>query len=433
MIGDTSPPVLIHPSISCIISGSIRLNCSSLNPNTEVLRKMRLLYRSFIPLALVLLLFGLAGAQGTFFTVQIKASPSKAEADEEVRQLKAQNISAYVVKSDVPGKGIFYRVRAGVFSSRNDASKYGANLQQRGVISEFFVTPYEKSTEEVAARPAPTGPPPSKAKPNQPAPNGASGEAPAPVRPATQKQPDSANINNASGEAPNPDSAPSKPTTVARNIPPDNSVAANSTTNSAANTPTRPAPSTAPSTANDPGLRASVGEAPASTPPSGYSRFRDQKIGYSFDYPDYWTGQPLSDKEATDQRMNAGAMFSSQKDSAFISAIWNELDKANNLSNENDLIVDVILRSMSASDGISKLEETARRVENRDGLIKTYLDLKAVFQTQEQSAPLDFLGKAVIVRASRGILLVATFYSKDAAANVAAAADKIITSARAPE
>jgi hypothetical protein len=88
---------------------------------------------------------------------------------------------------------------------------------------------------------------------------------------------------------------------------------------------------------------------------------------------------------------------------------------------------------MSASDGISKLEETARRVENRDGLIKTYLDLKAVFQTQEQSAPLDFLGKAVIVRANRGILLVAAFYAKDAAANVSAAADKIIGSARAPE
>ena len=123
---------------------------------------MRLLHRSFLPLALVLALFGLAGAQGALFTVQIKASPNRADAEEEVRQLKAQNISAYIVKSDVPGKGVFYRVRAGVFSSRNDASKYGANLQQRGVISEFFVTPYEKSTEEVAARPTPTGPPPSK-------------------------------------------------------------------------------------------------------------------------------------------------------------------------------------------------------------------------------------------------------------------------------
>jgi len=413
---------------------------------------MRLLHRSFFPLALVLILFGLAGAQGALFTVQIKASPTRAQAEEEVRQLKSQNISAYIVKSDVPGKGVFYRVRAGVFSNRNDASKYGASLQQRGVISEFFVTAYEKATEEVASRPAPTGPPPSKAKPNQPAPDSAAGEAPAPARPAaTQKRPESANLNNPPSDAPSPDSAANKSTTVARNNPPSdapspdsaankpttvartnppvNSAPANSATNSAANTPTRPAPTPA----TNPGLSASVGEAPAATPPSGFLRFRDPKIGYSFDYPDYWTGQPLSDKEANEQRMNAGAMFSSQKDSAFISAIWNELDKANNLANENDLIVDVILRSMSASDGISKLEETARRVENRDGLIKTYLDLKAVFQTQEQTAPLDFLGKAVIVRANRGILLVATFYSKDAGPNVSAAADKIIASARPPE
>src|SRR5499426_4709742 len=101
---------------------------------------MRLLYRSFIPLALVLLLFGLAGAQGPLFTVQIKASPNRAEAEEEVRQLKAQNISAYIVKSDVPGKGVFYRVRAGVFSNRSDANRFGADLQQRGVVSDFFVT-----------------------------------------------------------------------------------------------------------------------------------------------------------------------------------------------------------------------------------------------------------------------------------------------------
>lgn len=386
---------------------------------------IRLIHRSLFSLALVLTLFGLAGAQGALYTVQIKASTNKAEAEEEVKQLKAKNISAYIVKSDVPGKGIFYRVRAGVFSNRDDAKRFGANLQQRGVVSDFFVTTYEKSTDEVASRPAPTGPPPTKATAKANPPAATLGEDPRPTRPVTQKRPDNATLKNAPSDAPGSDSAAGdRPITGARINPP-----ANSATNSAANSPTR----STPASAKNPGLSASVGEAPASTPPSGFLRFRDPKIGYSFDYPDYWTGQPLSDKEANEQRMNAGAMFSSQKDSAFISAIWNELDKANNLANENDLIVDVILRSMSASDGISKLEETARRVENRDGLIKTYLDLKAVFQTQEQSAPLDFLGKAVIVRASRGILLVATFYSKDTAPNIAAAVDKIIASARAPE
>jgi hypothetical protein len=88
---------------------------------------------------------------------------------------------------------------------------------------------------------------------------------------------------------------------------------------------------------------------------------------------------------------------------------------------------------MSSSDGTTKLEETARRVESRNGLIKTYLDLKAAFQTQGQNAPLDFLGKAVIVRANRGILLVAAFYSKDSPSNAAIATDQIIASARAPE
>jgi hypothetical protein len=408
---------------------------------------MRLIHRLFFSLALVLVLFGPAAAQSATYTVQIKASPNKAEAEEEVRQLKAKNISAYIVKSDVPGKGVFYRVRAGVFATRNDANRFGADLQQRGVVSEFFVTNYEKPSNEIASRPAPTSPPPPKATakaaqpaetpeespaPTRPAAQKRSEtpeESPAPTRPAAQKRSENAALNNGAGDAAGAESpAPSKPTTVARTNPPVNSAAANSSTNSAANTPAKPASTSA----NNPGLSASVGEAPASTP-SGFLRFRDPKIGYSFDYPDYWTGQPLSDKEASEQRMNAGAMFSSQKDSAFISAIWNELDKANNLANENDLIVDVILRSMSASDGISKLEETARRVENRDGLIKTYLELKAVFQTQEQSAPLDFLGKAVIVRANRGILLVATFYSKDAAPNITAAVDKIISSARAPE
>ncbi|HZF37796.1 MAG TPA: SPOR domain-containing protein [Blastocatellia bacterium] len=365
------------------------------------------------------MLFGLAGAQSATYTVQFKASPNREEADEEIRQLKAKNISAYIVKSVVPGKGVFYRVRAGVFSNQSDAKRFGANLQQRGLVSDFFVTNYEKPVDDVASGSAPSGPPQTKAtaRANQPSPNSASGD----TRPAVQKRTESAPLKSDPGEAPSPASpVASRSATVARNNPP---------ANPASNSPTR----STPTPANNPGLSASVGEAPAATPPSGFQRFRDPKIGYSFDYPDYWIGQPLSDKEANEQRMNAGAMFSSQKDSAFLSVIWNELDKANNLANENDLIVDVILRSMSASDGISKLEETARRVENRGGLIKTYLELKAVLQTPEQTAPLDFLGKAVIVRASRGILLVATFYAKDSAPNVAASIDKIIASARPPQ
>src|SRR5262249_9146813 len=221
---------------------------------------MRLLHRSLFSLALVLASFVLASAQGAIYTVQFKASPNRAEAEEEVRQLKAKNISAYIVKGDVPGKGVFYRVRAGVFSNREDAKRYGASLQQRGLVSEFFVTAYEKPADDVASRPPSASPPPPKttAKTNQPA--ATPGESPAPTRPAPPNRPDSATPNNAPGAAPGPDSTTaSRPVSVPRNNPPVNSVAANPETTPAANTPTRPA--TTP--ANNPGLSASVGEAPA--------------------------------------------------------------------------------------------------------------------------------------------------------------------------
>jgi len=367
---------------------------------------MKFIYRSLFSLAVILMLFGPVSAQGAGYTVQFGAAPTKEAAEEMVRQLKAKDVSAYIVKSFIPGKGTFYRVRAGVFSSQNEARRFGAGLQQRGVVSEFFIAAYEKPSEETVAGAAPKKQPQAPAKTDQPASNNLPALA---SRSVTNSATNSAN-NSTINSAPNPATSPSP----------------------------NSAPNSAPNSTNNPGLTPSVGGVPttatppASGPPNGFLRFQDPKIGYSFDYPAHWNGQPLTDKEASEQRINAGAMFISQKDAAFLQAIWNELDKANNPANENDLIVEVILKSMSSGDGI-KLEETARRVENQNGLIKTYLDLKAAFQTQAQSVPLDFLGKAIIVRTSRGIMLVVAFYSKDAPSNAAIAADKIIASARAPE
>src|SRR5262245_53033864 len=155
---------------------------------------MILIHRSFFSMALVLALFGLAGAQGAVFTVQFKASPTREEAEDEVRQLKARNISAYIIKSVVPGRGVFYRVRAGVFSNRDEAKKYGANLQERGIIAEFIVMPYEKPADELASRPAPAPQtqPKTPARTSQPAPNVAPDDVAGPTRPPTQKRPDSA-------------------------------------------------------------------------------------------------------------------------------------------------------------------------------------------------------------------------------------------------
>lgn len=336
---------------------------------------MRFIHRSILSIAVVLILFGWGRAQGSGYAVQFGAFSTIEEAEKKAAELKAKDVAAYIIKSFVPGKGTFYRVRAGFFAVQNQARRLGDSLRERGVVTEYIITAYEKPTEASASGSAPRRQPPPA------------------VSPKTNK--------------PTPSNLP---------------------------VVTNPAPNLA----NDPGLRTSVSDVPATPPPAlaappiGYLRYQDPKIGYSFDYPDYWMGQPLSDKEASDQRMSAGAVFKSQKEAAFLYTVWNELDKANNPANENDQIIEAILNGMSVGDGI-RLEETARRVQSRNGVIKTYVDLKAAFQTQGQGVPLDFLGKAVIVRASRGILLVASFYSKDAPQYVEVAADTIISSARAPQ
>jgi hypothetical protein len=322
---------------------------------------------------LLLLASGLVWAQGARYAVQMEATPVKADAEARVNELRSKSVEAYIVKSNVPGKGIFFRVRAGTFGDMNAARKYGTDLVKRGVIPDFFVAPYEQPETAVAV-----------AAPVKPAPT------PAPV--VAKNTPVSEPTKSAV-----PVAAPPKQTT--------------------------PAPQPAAAASNP---------VPAAGGALAFARFQDPSIGYSFEYPSYWSGQPLDPKDAADQRVNAGAMFKSAEDSAFLNAIWNKLDKANSPENDNDLIVEIILKSMASGDG-TQLKETSRKVVNENGMVKTFLDLKAAFQSAGQTQPLDFIGKAVIVRASKGILLVVAFYSKDAPSNTATIADRIIASVRPPE
>jgi len=54
------------------------------------------------------------------FTLQISSFQDKKEAEEFARKLKGEN--PYLVQSDIPGKGIWYRVRIGNFASDKDAN-----------------------------------------------------------------------------------------------------------------------------------------------------------------------------------------------------------------------------------------------------------------------------------------------------------------------
>lgn len=360
---------------------------------------MKLINRVAVGLSVWLVLAMVVVAQSGRFTVQLEAAPTLAEAQDKVKQFKTKGVEAYIIKSQVPGKGTFYRVRVGVFPNQNEARKFGGDLQQQGVVSGYFIAPFERPKEDYNQSSAASVQTANKAV----TPRAKDSVAAVPTNTAPVSAPPA---EVAKGIANSP--APEPARDIAKNAPPSKE-----TNTSAPVANNRPA-----------------GKAAA---PANFTRFQDPAIGYSFDHPVHWTGSTLKPEEAKAQRVNAGALFTSTEDAAFLNVIWNELDKANSQTNDNDLIVDVILRSMKQGDGTQQMEETARRVVNEQNSVKTYLDLKARFQSPGQTTPLEFLGKAVIVRASRGILLVVAFYAKENAGQMTGIAEKIIASARAPE
>jgi CHAT domain-containing protein/Tfp pilus assembly protein PilF len=90
---------------------------------------------------------GAVSEQAPAYTVQLEAAPALEIAQERARNLKELGLEVHIVKSRVKGKGVFFRVRAGKFSTQAEAQKYGADLQRKGVVSEFFVARYRPSRE----------------------------------------------------------------------------------------------------------------------------------------------------------------------------------------------------------------------------------------------------------------------------------------------
>lgn len=76
-------------------------------------------------------------------TLQFGSYNNQNEATQRVSTLKSAGVDARVVKAEIPGKGTWYRVQAGRFTSREEASRYAAQLKARGAIREFMVTGYQ--------------------------------------------------------------------------------------------------------------------------------------------------------------------------------------------------------------------------------------------------------------------------------------------------
>ena len=353
------------------------------------------------PMPLIILVASLLQvlAQGRPLAVQLEALASQEAALRRVAELKESGVEAYLVRSEIPGKGVLFRVRVGKFSAPAAARRMGQELQSRNLASDFFVTAWESpysgadAAEQVAkiettplAAPAVTT-----------------------ARPSTTTR----------------ETAPARGAGPGREAP-------------AATAPTRQNVPAAPrATTASPAGTALARTAPATVPAARtYVRFTDPSIGYSFEHPQSWEGGVIASREANEQNINAGALFRSSPDRSFLNVIWNQLDQANSPDHDNDMIVELILRSMSSGEGTREMKETARRVVSANGQIRTYLDLRARFDLPGNPANLDFSGKAVIVRNTRGILLVVTFFSNGAPADVPpdlpAVADRILASVTLP-
>ena len=55
------------------------------------------------------------------FTLQLSAFPERGDAEDFIKKLQAQGYKPFMVASEIPGKGMFYRVRLGDFPSREAA------------------------------------------------------------------------------------------------------------------------------------------------------------------------------------------------------------------------------------------------------------------------------------------------------------------------
>jgi cell division septation protein DedD len=74
------------------------------------------------------------------YTIQVSAYTDRRQADEEVRSMKKRGYAAFVLATELPNKGTWYRVRVGSFSSRESAEKLAAELKSKEGISSFITS-----------------------------------------------------------------------------------------------------------------------------------------------------------------------------------------------------------------------------------------------------------------------------------------------------
>ncbi len=79
-----------------------------------------------------------AGTAKQRFTVQVGSYPERGQAEEEVRNMKKRGYAAFVVASDIPDKGRWFRVRVGSFSNKQSAERLAGQMKAKDGIASFI-------------------------------------------------------------------------------------------------------------------------------------------------------------------------------------------------------------------------------------------------------------------------------------------------------
>ena len=81
-----------------------------------------------------------AGHEGGY-QLQVSSFRTQAEAQGFADQLRARSHKAYVVEAHVPGRGTWFRVRVGPFTSQRAAMQYRTGFEAREHVVPFIVAP----------------------------------------------------------------------------------------------------------------------------------------------------------------------------------------------------------------------------------------------------------------------------------------------------
>lgn len=71
------------------------------------------------------------------YTIQLASYQDRGEAEGEVARMKKKGYAAFIVSSDVPEKGTWYRVRLGSFVKRSSAEKLVSELRTKEGLTSF--------------------------------------------------------------------------------------------------------------------------------------------------------------------------------------------------------------------------------------------------------------------------------------------------------